>query len=76
MQPRLYFYDRRKTPVPPLSDEEELQREPELGAYRAAAVEWLRQMSEMRSSFQGPAADPGPGGALPARAPVPVGLSR
>lgn len=74
MQPRLYFYDRRKSVAPQLSGEEELPREPELGAYRAAAVEWLRQMSETRSSFQGPAVDPAPGAV--GKTPVSVGLAR
>lgn len=76
MQPRLYFYDRHKTAAVPLEDEGNSQREPELGAYRAAAVEWLRQMSEMRFSLQGPAGDPAPAGAALASDEFPGGSPR
>src|SRR5206468_2108316 len=60
LQPRLFFYDRSRTPYPPLDGEEILAHEPELAAYRAAALEWLRVMTETRLSLQGPAGGPSP----------------
>lgn len=54
MQPRLNLYDRKRTPAALLEGEESLMREAELPAYRAAAVEWLRQMNDMRLALQGP----------------------
>lgn len=61
MQPRFSFYDRRKTPYPPLEVEGGSQA-PELPAYRAAALEWLRDMNDVRSFLQAP---PGGSGLAP-----------
>ena len=54
MQPRLVFYDRRRTPYPQLDGEERLGSG-ELAPFRAAALEWLRDMSDARTFLQAPA---------------------
>jgi arylsulfatase A-like enzyme len=68
LQPRVYFYDRLKTPCPPLDGEGSLAREPELAAYRSAAVEWLRAAHEKRLSLQFPAGSRGAALEVPASA--------
>lgn len=55
MQPRLVFYDRRRTPYPRLDGEERSGQGGELAPFRAAALEWLRDMSDARTFLQAPA---------------------
>lgn len=54
VQPRLVFYDRRRTPYPRLEGEER-SGGGELGPFRVAAQEWLRDMSDARAFLQAPA---------------------
>jgi arylsulfatase len=53
MQPSLYFYDRRRTPYPPLT-EWRAGHDAELAPYRAAALEWLRDMNQLRQLLHAP----------------------
>ena len=56
MQPRVTFYDRRKTPYPPLDAEggQDYGHEPGQPVLRAAALEWLRDMNDVRAFLQAP----------------------
>ena len=64
LQPRVLFYDRLETSSPPL-DGGDLGRDPELGPYRAAAIEWL-QAQDKRHGSQGLMGGVDAGAAAPA----------
>ena len=54
LQPRLLFYDRIAEPYPPLDAEGNLGPPEEFAAFRAAALEWVRDMNDLRLFLQAP----------------------
>ena len=56
-QTRLYFYDRLSTPFPMLA-EGRLEHDAEAVPFRSAAVDWLRDMNDLRLYLQNPQGGP------------------
>jgi hypothetical protein len=54
LQPRQCFYDRQAMPYPPLDGEGRFGPDEEFAAFRAAALEWLRDFNNARLFLQAP----------------------
>jgi arylsulfatase A-like enzyme len=54
LQPRLVFYDRTAEPYPPLDAEGNRGPAEEFAAFRAAALDWVRDMNDLRLFLQAP----------------------
>jgi len=59
MQPRLVFYDRARESRPPLEGDPEQTQSPRFVSYRTAALDWLRDMSDVRTYLQSPPGESG-----------------
>jgi arylsulfatase A-like enzyme len=53
-QPKLFFYDRRATPFPPLDEGGSLERDADFTPLRTAAIDWLLDMNDLRQILQSP----------------------